>query len=41
VPTLITPAHCTGEEQIQVFASFYGEDYVEGGTGQVIEIQGE
>jgi len=34
----ITPAHCTGEEQIQVFASFYDEDYVEGGAGHMYEI---
>jgi len=31
----ITPTHCTGELSIQVFASEYGEDYVEGGAGQV------
>jgi 7,8-dihydropterin-6-yl-methyl-4-(beta-D-ribofuranosyl)aminobenzene 5'-phosphate synthase len=34
----VTPAHCTGEEAIAMFADEYGDDYVEGGVGRVIVI---
>lgn len=34
----VTPTHCTGEKAIQMFADAYGNDYVEGGVGRVIEV---
>ena len=33
----ITPTHCTGDLAIEIFKSFYGENYIPGGVGRVIE----
>jgi len=33
----VCPVHCTGERAIAMFADDYGDDYVEGGVGRVIE----
>jgi len=36
----ICPTHCTGEEAIAQFAEAFGADYVQGGVGRVITIEG-
>jgi len=33
----ITPTHCTGDLAIEVFKAEYGENYIPGGVGRVIE----
>ncbi len=33
----VCPTHCTGERAIALFAEDYGDDYIEGGVGRVIE----
>ena len=33
----VSPTHCTGERAIAMFADEYGDDYIEGGVGRVIE----
>ena len=33
----ITPTHCSGDLAIEIFKSFYGENYIPGGVGRVIE----
>lgn len=35
----ICPTHCTGDGSIAVLKASFGEDYIAGGTGQVIVIQ--
>lgn len=34
----VAPGHCTGDQAIDLFASEYGEDFIEIGAGQVIRI---
>lgn len=34
----VTPTHCTGEKAIRLFAEAYGENYLQGGVGQIIVI---
>ena len=34
----VSPTHCTGERAIDLFAQEYGEDYIQGGVGQVIVV---
>ena len=34
----VTPTHCTGDRAIELFREAYGEDYLPGGIGRVIEI---
>jgi 7,8-dihydropterin-6-yl-methyl-4-(beta-D-ribofuranosyl)aminobenzene 5'-phosphate synthase len=36
----VCPCHCTGENAIAWFENAYGEDYVEGGAGRILEIGG-
>ncbi len=36
----VTPTHCTGDRAIELFREAYGEDYLAGGIGRVIEIGG-
>jgi 7,8-dihydropterin-6-yl-methyl-4-(beta-D-ribofuranosyl)aminobenzene 5'-phosphate synthase len=36
-----SPAHCTGERAIAMFAEAYGEDYVKAGAGRVIAVGGK
>jgi len=33
----VTPTHCSGDLAIEIFKSFYGENYIPGGVGRVIE----
>jgi len=33
----ITPTHCTGELAIEMFKEAYGENYIPGGVGRIIE----
>ncbi len=33
----ITPTHCTGDLAIEIFKGTYGENYIPGGVGRVIE----
>jgi 7,8-dihydropterin-6-yl-methyl-4-(beta-D-ribofuranosyl)aminobenzene 5'-phosphate synthase len=35
----VSPMHCTGERAITTFAEAYGDDYIQGGAGQVFVIQ--
>jgi 7,8-dihydropterin-6-yl-methyl-4-(beta-D-ribofuranosyl)aminobenzene 5'-phosphate synthase len=35
----VGPCHCTGEQAIAAFAQEYGEDFVQIGTGYIIEIE--
>jgi len=34
----VCPTHCSGDEAIAMFAEYFGERYIAGGTGQTIEI---
>jgi 7,8-dihydropterin-6-yl-methyl-4-(beta-D-ribofuranosyl)aminobenzene 5'-phosphate synthase len=34
----VAPSHCTGEGAIQLFRDAWGEDFIEGGLGAVIEL---
>jgi 7,8-dihydropterin-6-yl-methyl-4-(beta-D-ribofuranosyl)aminobenzene 5'-phosphate synthase len=34
----VVPTHCTGDSAIATFASVFGDNYIPGGAGQVIEI---
>ncbi|MEJ2287417.1 MAG: MBL fold metallo-hydrolase [Deinococcales bacterium] len=34
----VAPSHCTGDGTIQMFRAAWGEDFVEGGLGAVIEV---
>jgi 7,8-dihydropterin-6-yl-methyl-4-(beta-D-ribofuranosyl)aminobenzene 5'-phosphate synthase len=34
----VLPAHCTGDEAIELFRTEYGEDFTEGGVGRTITI---
>jgi 7,8-dihydropterin-6-yl-methyl-4-(beta-D-ribofuranosyl)aminobenzene 5'-phosphate synthase len=34
----VAPSHCTGEEAINLFRELWGDDFVEGGAGAVIEL---
>jgi len=34
----VAPSHCTGDEAIALFRAAWGEDFVEGGCGAVIEV---
>jgi 7,8-dihydropterin-6-yl-methyl-4-(beta-D-ribofuranosyl)aminobenzene 5'-phosphate synthase len=34
----VSPMHCTGESAIATFAEAYGDDYIQGGAGQVFVI---
>ena len=36
----VSPMHCTGESAIAMFAETYGDDYTQGGAGQVIVVEG-
>jgi len=36
----VSPMHCTGESAIAMFAEAYGDDYIQGGAGQVIVVEG-
>jgi 7,8-dihydropterin-6-yl-methyl-4-(beta-D-ribofuranosyl)aminobenzene 5'-phosphate synthase len=33
----VTPTHCTGDLAIEMFKEIYGENYIPGGVGRVIE----
>ena len=33
----VAPSHCTGEKAIRMFRQAWGDDFVEGGLGAVIE----
>jgi len=33
----VTPTHCTGERAIEMFKIEYGESYIPGGVGRIIE----
>ncbi len=33
----ITPTHCTGDLAIEIFKEVYGENYIPGGVGRIIE----
>ncbi len=33
----VTPTHCTGDRAIEMFKDVYGENYIPGGVGRVIE----
>jgi 7,8-dihydropterin-6-yl-methyl-4-(beta-D-ribofuranosyl)aminobenzene 5'-phosphate synthase len=35
----VGPCHCTGEQAIAAFAEEYGDDFVQVGTGKIIEIE--
>jgi 7,8-dihydropterin-6-yl-methyl-4-(beta-D-ribofuranosyl)aminobenzene 5'-phosphate synthase len=35
----VGPCHCTGEQAIAAFAEEYGDDFVQVGTGKVIEVE--
>lgn len=35
----VGPCHCTGEQAIAAFADEYGDDFVQVGTGRIIEIE--
>ena len=35
----VAPSHCTGKNQIHLFREGYGEDFIMGGCGCIIEIQ--
>lgn len=35
----IMPAHCTGAPQIAQIAEAFGDDYLEGGVGRVVEFE--
>ena len=37
----VGPTHCTGEDAIQLFSEIFGDDYVQMGTGRVVEIKSE
>jgi len=34
----VAPCHCTGEQATEMFATEYGEDFMENGVGKVLEI---
>ncbi len=36
----VCPTHCTGEASIAMFAEAYGDDYVQGGVGRIINMPG-
>ncbi len=36
----VAPSHCTGDKAIRLFREQWGEDYIEGGLGAVIELSG-
>ena len=33
----VTPTHCSGDLAIEIFKNFYGENYIPGGVGRIIE----
>jgi 7,8-dihydropterin-6-yl-methyl-4-(beta-D-ribofuranosyl)aminobenzene 5'-phosphate synthase len=33
----VTPTHCSGDLAIEIFKAEYGENYIPGGVGRVIE----
>jgi 7,8-dihydropterin-6-yl-methyl-4-(beta-D-ribofuranosyl)aminobenzene 5'-phosphate synthase len=33
----VTPTHCSGDFAIEIFKAQYGENYIPGGVGRVIE----
>jgi len=35
----VAPSHCTGKNQIRMFKEAYGEDFIEGGCGCIIQIR--
>jgi 7,8-dihydropterin-6-yl-methyl-4-(beta-D-ribofuranosyl)aminobenzene 5'-phosphate synthase len=35
----VGPCHCTGEQAIAAFAEAYGDDFVQVGTGKIIELE--
>jgi len=35
----VSPMHCTGDDAIAMFADEYGDDYVQGGVGRVIDVE--
>ena len=35
----IAPSHCTGEKATDLFRKAWGDDFLEGGAGAVIELQ--
>lgn len=37
----VAPCHCTGDRAIALFLEAYGEDFIQNGVGQVIEIMNE
>lgn len=37
----VAPSHCTGERATAMFREAWGEDFVEGGLGAVIEVSGQ
>jgi 7,8-dihydropterin-6-yl-methyl-4-(beta-D-ribofuranosyl)aminobenzene 5'-phosphate synthase len=34
----VAPSHCTGDDAIAAFRRAWGEDFIEGGLGAVIEV---
>ena len=34
----ILPAHCTGDDAIELFRTAYGDDFTEGGVGRTVTI---
>ena len=37
----ILPAHCTGDDAIDLFHTAYGEDFTAGGVGRTVDIPAE
>jgi 7,8-dihydropterin-6-yl-methyl-4-(beta-D-ribofuranosyl)aminobenzene 5'-phosphate synthase len=37
--TKVAPSHCTGDEQIGLFAEAYGDDFIQAGAGTIIHVE--